>query len=130
MLTSLSDPRIQRPRLGIRGRDRNILLSPLLRRRFRSVGTNLMRRVGEEVVAPERLVFVELVERKSADNDAPEFLFELLNTITFTEHAGKTRVEVRSQVLRTTMLGAPYAEGMETGWVESLERLAAVVTQK
>lgn len=83
-----------------------------------------------EVVAPERLVFVELVERKSADNDAPEFLFELLNTITFTEHAGKTRVELRSQVLRTTMLGAPYAEGMETGWVESLERLAAVVTQK
>lgn len=63
-------------------------------------------------------------------NDAPEFLFELLNTITFTEHAGKTRVEVRSQLLRTTMLGAPYAEGMETGWVESLERLAAVVTQK
>lgn len=84
-----------------------------------------------EIVAPERLVFVESLERKGTDkNDEPELLFELLNTVTFTEHGGKTRVEVRSQVVVTTVLGAPYAEGMETGWAERLERLAAFVTQE
>lgn len=78
----------------------------------------------KEVVAPERLVFTERLVRKNAASDEPDLLFELLNTITLTERGGKTRVEVRSQVVRASVL----TDGMAAGWEECLERLEAFVT--
>jgi uncharacterized protein YndB with AHSA1/START domain len=72
-----------------------------------------------EIVAPERLVFT------SAAIDAKgEALFENLNTITFSEQAGKTTLTVAVQVLRMKPEAAPYLAGMEIGWSQSLERLA------
>jgi len=78
----------------------------------------------KEVARPERLVFTERLLKKSTGSDEPELLFELLNSIAFTEHAGKTRVEVRSRVVHASVL----TDGMAAGWEECLERLEAFVT--
>ena len=78
----------------------------------------------KEVAAPERLVFTERLIGKNAASDQSDLLFELLNIITLTEHGRKTRVEVRSQVVRASVL----TDGMAAGWEECLERLEAFVT--
>ena len=93
--------------------------------------------VYREVVAPERLVMTldctehpkawhDLVHpnrKKGEDNPAGE----MLSTATFEDLEGKTKLTVRirfnSVAIRDTMLKT----GMNEGWTESLERLAAFV---
>lgn len=85
----------------------------------------------KEVVTPERLVFVETICVPSDTSDgAQNLLFELLNTITFAEQAGKTNVTIKARVLRMTAAGAPYAAGMEEGWMQSLDRLAVFLAKR
>lgn len=71
-----------------------------------------------EIVAPDRLTLVctALDEQRRA-------VLEVLNTATFTEHAGKTTLTVRARVLAATAEADPYLAGMEQGWSESLDRL-------
>ncbi len=80
--------------------------------------------VYREIVEPERLVFTSA----ALDEDGAP-LFEVLNTVTFVERKGKTTLTVRARVLTTTAKGAPYLDGMEEGWTQSLERLADYCTK-
>jgi len=76
-----------------------------------------------EIVAPERLVFtsIALLAGKS--------LFENLNTITFEDQGGKTKVTVHTKVLRMLPEAAPYLAGMSVGWSQTLDRLADYATR-
>jgi len=77
----------------------------------------------EEIVPPERLVFYA-----AALNEKGEALFRNLNTVTFTEAGGKTTLTLHVRVVE---IFDPKAEqhlkGMNEGWSQSLDRLAAFV---
>ncbi|TMD43685.1 MAG: SRPBCC domain-containing protein [Chloroflexi bacterium] len=84
-------------------------------------GDNPMDGQFQEVVTPERLVF-----RTSAipdGNGHPQL--ETLNTVTFEERDGQTTVHVTIVVLRSTPEAAPALAGMEEGWKQQLDKLAA-----
>ena len=77
-----------------------------------------------EVVVPERLAFLS-----GAMDEKGNLLFEVLNIVTFTEQAGKTKLTMHARVVNATAAAAPYLAGMEIGWTQSLERLEAFVTR-
>lgn len=72
-----------------------------------------------EIDPPERLIF-----GSTALDENGHALFDVVDTVTFTERDGKTEVTVRPSVSRVTPAAAPYLAGMEQGWNESLSRLA------
>jgi uncharacterized protein YndB with AHSA1/START domain len=76
--------------------------------------------IYHEVVPPERLVFTQTT---LIDNDGIPAL-EVLNTVTFTDLAGKTEVTLHAVVIKAGPEAAFALAGMEQGWTESLERLA------
>jgi uncharacterized protein YndB with AHSA1/START domain len=80
--------------------------------------------VYREIVAPERLVFTA-----SALDDKRRPLFEVLNTVSFAEQAGKTRLTVHARVLSRTAGADTYLEGMEPGWSQTLDRLGEHVSR-
>lgn len=71
-----------------------------------------------EIVDPERLVFTS----QALDKDG-NAMFENLNTVTFEEHGGKTKVTVHAKVRMATEEGAPHLKGMEEGWRLTIDRL-------
>jgi uncharacterized protein YndB with AHSA1/START domain len=73
-----------------------------------------------EIIEPERLVFISA----ALDNNGKR-LFELLNTITFAEEGNKTKLTLHVSVSKILPEAAKYLDGMNQGWSESLERLAA-----
>jgi uncharacterized protein YndB with AHSA1/START domain len=81
--------------------------------------------VFHEIVAPERLVLTTAVD----DADGNRVL-EVHNTVTFAEHAGKTTLTLRARIVKATAAAAGMLAGMEAGWGQSLERLAALVTAR
>jgi uncharacterized protein YndB with AHSA1/START domain len=78
--------------------------------------------VFHEIVAPERLVF-----SSSALDQNGEPLFEILNTVTFADEGGKTRLTVRATVMDVKAGAAQHLAGMEQGWSQSLDRLGTEV---
>ena len=76
----------------------------------------------QEIVRPERLVFTSA----ALDSDGNP-MFEVLTTVTFAEEGGKTKQILRARVIKKTAQAAPYLAGMEAGWTQSLERLAAYI---
>lgn len=73
-----------------------------------------------EVAPPERLVFTS-----TAFEDAegrPQL--EVINTITLVEHEGRTTLTLRAKLIRATPETAAALGGMETGWSQSLDKLA------
>jgi uncharacterized protein YndB with AHSA1/START domain len=74
--------------------------------------------VYQEIMEPVRLVFTSAALDKEGNP-----ILELLNTVTFAEHSGKTTLTTKARVVKTTPEGAPYLEGSEAGWTQSLERL-------
>jgi uncharacterized protein YndB with AHSA1/START domain len=78
--------------------------------------------VYQELVAPERIVFTS-----AALDDKGNPMFEVLTTVTFAEQDGKRKQTLRARVIKWTVQAAPYIAGMEAGWTQSLERLAAQV---
>jgi uncharacterized protein YndB with AHSA1/START domain len=78
--------------------------------------------VFHEIVAPERLVFTSV----ALDGDGAP-MFEILNTVTFAEHEGKTTLTLRAHVSQTTAAAPRHLAGMEMGWSQSLDRLAIEV---
>jgi uncharacterized protein YndB with AHSA1/START domain len=85
-------------------------------------GTYPMKGMFVEIVESEKLVFTA-----SVLNDAGEAYLELLNTVTFAEHDGKTTLTVAARVVKTGPGAAEALEGMEAGWNQSFERLAEEV---
>jgi uncharacterized protein YndB with AHSA1/START domain len=79
----------------------------------------------QEIVEPERIVFVS-----AALDQKGQPMFEVLTTVTFAEQGGKTKQTMRARVIKMTPQAAPYIAGMEQGWTQSLERLAAYVATK
>jgi len=49
----------------------------------------------------------------------------VVNTVTFAEQGGNTTQTSKARVVKTTTGAARYLAGMEAGWTQSLERLAA-----
>lgn len=78
--------------------------------------------VFQEIVEPERLVFTS-----AALDDKGSPIFEILNTVTFAEHSGKTKLTLQARVVMRTAEAARYLPGMEQGWNMSLDRLAREV---
>src|SRR5260370_34042770 len=78
--------------------------------------------VYQEVVEPERIVFTS-----AALDAAGNPMFELLTTVTFAEQGGKTKQILRARGIKRTAQATPYLAGMEAGWTQRLERLAAYV---
>lgn len=75
-----------------------------------------------EIVPPERLVFKSFLK----NTEGAPFL-ELLNTVTFTERAGKTTLTLNARVLFAGAGADGPLSGMAEGWDQSLERLTAYV---
>jgi uncharacterized protein YndB with AHSA1/START domain len=87
---------------------------------FRSTGT------FREIVVPERIV---LESALLDENERPRF--EDRNIITFAEHRGKTTVTVEANIIKLHDPSAVGAiEGMEEGWNQTLDRLAAHLATK
>jgi uncharacterized protein YndB with AHSA1/START domain len=87
-------------------------------------GDHPMTGVFHEIVKPERLVFTSAVD----DADGNRVL-EVLNTVTFIEHGGKTTLTLRARIVKATAQAAEMLAGMEAGWSQSLERLVALVAR-
>lgn len=79
-----------------------------------------MKGVFHEIAEPERLVFTSSAFEDEAGN--PQL--EVLNTVTFVEQGGKTKLTLRAVVVRSTPEVAAALAGMEEGWNQSLDKLA------
>lgn len=83
-----------------------------------------MKGVFEEIVEPERLVFVA----SALDGDGNS-MFDVLSTVIFAEQRGKTALTLRLRVIKATSQAPQYLKGMEAGWTQSLDRLGAHLTR-
>lgn len=77
-----------------------------------------------EIDRPHRLVF----ETAAIDGEGLP-MFEILNTVMFTEIDGGTEISLVARVTSTTPAAPRYLSGMSQGWSQSLDRLAAYVTR-
>ena len=75
--------------------------------------------VFQEIVEPERLVFT-FVARDGNENP----LLEGTTTVTFVGQNGKTKMTVQSRAVGLAPVAPQMLAGMETGWSQSLDRLA------
>lgn len=74
------------------------------------------------VLAPEKLVFTTAGLDKNKVR-----LFEAMNTITFTEENGKTKLTVHTKVTNIRPGGEVHLKGMNEGWSQCVERLINLV---
>jgi len=84
-----------------------------------------MEGVIEEIDEPERLVFIS-----SALDEKGNSMFDIRNTVTFAERHGKTELTLQARVIKATAVAPQYLKGMEAGWTQSLDRLAAHVSSQ
>jgi uncharacterized protein YndB with AHSA1/START domain len=75
-----------------------------------------------EIKPPEKLALM-----CGALDKQGKMIFEFLHEVTFTEEKGKTKMVLRSRVLKTTPDANRYIGGFEMGMSLSLERLAELV---
>jgi uncharacterized protein YndB with AHSA1/START domain len=85
-------------------------------------GDHPMTGIFHEIDEPELLIFSTMVD----DADGNRVL-EVLNTVTFTEHGGKTTLTLKARVVVATAQASAMLAGMEQGWTQSLERLGKLV---
>ncbi|MFI5097370.1 MAG: SRPBCC domain-containing protein [Candidatus Acidiferrales bacterium] len=76
--------------------------------------------VYREVVKPEILVFTNIATDKDGN-----LVFDGLTSVTFVKRNGKTILTLEARGLAMVAYSAAYLKGMEQGWTQSLERLAA-----
>ncbi|MDB6065127.1 MAG: hypothetical protein JWR26_1335 [Pedosphaera sp.] len=81
--------------------------------------------VFHEIIEPERLAFTTT----AFFDEAGKPRLRVLNTVTFEEMNGKTKLTLIAKVVESTPeLAAPIA-GMKEGWTQSLERLDVEVAK-
>jgi len=85
-----------------------------------------MRAVFQEVVPLERIVFITSV----FEDEKGVAALEVHNTVTFADQNGKTNLIMHARVLKATPQVAGAVAGMQQGWTQSLDRLAAHVTNQ
>src|SRR5215469_2694594 len=78
-----------------------------------------------EIVEPEKIVFTS-----AALNKMGERIFEVLNTVTFHDENGKTRLTLHAAISNSTDEGKPYLDGMNEGWSQSTDRLNDLVSNQ
>ena len=78
-----------------------------------------------EVIQNEKLVFTS-----AALDDNGARLFDIFNTITFTEEDGKTKLTLHFRILNVKADGQKKIAGMEIGWNMSLDKLNDFTKQK
>jgi uncharacterized protein YndB with AHSA1/START domain len=81
--------------------------------------------VYREILENERLVFT-----CSPLDEKGNPLFEVLNTVTFSDHEGSTKLTVHASVSKVTAGAEPYLAGMDEGWNQSLDRLEALSAEE
>lgn len=74
-----------------------------------------------EILFPERLVF----SMRTLEDEHGNPQLDVLHIVTFAELDGKTRLTLQVRTIKSTPEAAPLLSGMEQGWTEALERLAA-----
>ena len=79
-----------------------------------------MKGVFHEIVEPERLVFTS----SAFEGEEGSSLLEAINTITFENQAGKTKLTVHAVVTKAEPGVEGALAGMEEGWTQSLDKLA------
>ena len=83
-----------------------------------------MKGIFQEIVEPERLVFTST----ALEDEHGKPLFETLNTITFEDFNGITKLTLHARLVtrdfKLTPQVAAALSGMEQGWSESLCQLA------
>jgi len=83
-----------------------------------------MKGVFHEIVEPERLVFTST----ALEDEHCKPLLEILNTITFEDYNGLTKLPLHARLVtkdfKMTPQVAAAVSGLEQGWSESLYRLA------
>jgi uncharacterized protein YndB with AHSA1/START domain len=79
--------------------------------------------VFREIVEPERLVFITTALEDERGNPG----LENVNTVTFAEHNGKTKLTLHVVVIKATQEAAGALAGMEQGWTQTLDRLDDLV---
>ncbi len=80
--------------------------------------------IFREIKEPERLVFVAF-----AEDEAGTALLESVTTVTFEEQDGKTRLTVEARAVGLAPIAPRMLAGMEAGWTQSLEKLAALLAR-
>ncbi len=76
--------------------------------------------VYREVVRPERLVFTN-----DAVDGAGSPVLKGLTSVTFEEDGPRTRLTLRTRAAAVVPFARAYLAGMEAGWTQSMDRLAA-----
>jgi len=76
-----------------------------------------------EIAEPQRLVFTS----KAYENEEGDAEFEVRNTVEFAEHNGKTELELRAVVVKSTVKMKEALDGMKEGWSQSFVRLAELL---
>jgi uncharacterized protein YndB with AHSA1/START domain len=78
-----------------------------------------MQAIYREILPPERLAFTSVALDKDGNR-----LLEGLTTVTFADLGGKTKLTLQTRMTGLVSYAGRMLEGMETGWSQSLERLA------
>jgi uncharacterized protein YndB with AHSA1/START domain len=76
--------------------------------------------VFHEIALPERLVFTT----SAFEDDQGNPRLEVLNTVTFAELGGKTKLRLHAVVVKSAPAVEAALAGMEEGWSQSLDKLA------
>jgi len=77
-----------------------------------------------EIVEPQRIVFTTAALDENGNR-----LFEILNTVTFMNEGGKTKLSLHAAVSNISDAGRPYIDGMNEGWNQSIDRLEGLVSK-
>ncbi len=83
-----------------------------------------MKGIFREIVPPERLVFTNI-----AVDAAGNSLLEGLTTVTFAEHGAKTKLTLQTRAVALVAQAERMVGGMEAGWTQSIDRLAAYIAR-
>jgi uncharacterized protein YndB with AHSA1/START domain len=75
-----------------------------------------------EIIPNERFVFTS-----AALDEKDNRLFEVMNTVTFTEENGKTRLTLHAKVSNIRTEGRQHVSGMTEGWSQTIDRLINLV---
>jgi len=82
--------------------------------------------VFHEIAEPERLVYTSVALED--EEGGPQL--EVLTTVTFAEQNGATTLTLRAVVVKSTPAAAAALDGIEEGWNQSLDRLAATICEE
>ena len=75
-----------------------------------------------EIEEPTRIVFVT-----SLSGEDGATIIENVHTVTLAERGQRTEMTLHSKMVHAAPFMLPHVDGMEAGWSQSLERLAAIL---